>query len=60
VKGRKAKLTPQEADEIRAFYFDRLAKWSLLALARSYHVSTTTISNAVERKGAYADQGGKS
>lgn len=52
-KGRKRKLTDEEAADVRRMYFDRNAGWSLAGLARLFRVSSGTINHAVERTGAY-------
>ena len=52
--GRRPDLTPEQAEEIRSFYFDRKAKWTAASLARSYRVNITTIYAVLNRSGAYA------
>jgi hypothetical protein len=51
--GRKPALTPEQADEVRRFYGDRAAKWTVSALAHSYGVKIWTINAVLERRGAY-------
>lgn len=50
---RKPALTPEEAIEVRQLYADRAAKWTVAALARSFHVSHDIILAALNRRGAY-------
>lgn len=51
--GRRPALTPAEAAEIRQLYADRAAKWTVRALAHSFHVSTAIIQAVLNRTGAY-------
>jgi hypothetical protein len=41
--GRKPDLTPEEAEDVRRLYYDRTAKWTVAALARSFGVQPTAI-----------------
>jgi hypothetical protein len=50
---RRPLLTPEQAAEIREFYSDRAAKWTVTALARSYHVNPWIIQAVLNRTGAY-------
>ena len=53
--GRKRALTPKEAAEIREFYNDRAAGWTVAALAHCYGVKTWTIQEVLGRRGAYRE-----
>ena len=54
-RGRKRAVTPEQAEEIRRFYNDRAAKWTVTALAHSYGVKTWTIQAVLGRQGAYRE-----
>ena len=56
MRGRKRKLTDEEAEHVREWYF-REDKMSTYKLARLFHVSAGTIQRILDRKGPYHDIG---
>jgi len=60
-RGRPQSLAPEEAEQIRALYFNgvtpRGKRYKLTDIARLYKVSVKTISNVVEFKAPYEKEG---
>ena len=50
---REPTLPPEEADEVRDLYRTQNTKWTVMALARAFHVSHATIRAVINRSGAY-------